>query len=327
MTQMCLGVIVFVVGCASNADQPLRPTQPPKTEPTKVPMEDGDAADPLAYPRAGNPDEKTLSPQEYAEAQGQADRCEQGARDLIGTNKNRAWLVLRTCVEKGRFTNLHKLLEGAWDKELQSRSDAPDLLARLIANRGGNVSLDLARLRAKRLPLFGLADAMGEPAQFRGRFVAMRSSVTARGVLRETGAARPTEFMVGAELADVQVDRRFVNYPGNPNNGEDDGGRGRAGRAGSVSGGAEPAVAMNDLETGIEMLGRLDKPDPFVVADDVYIVLARFEGVRKVHFSDSASVDVVPVLRLVAYYRPFDVSWSTRNRDGYWRRMRRGRWD
>src|SRR5439155_1987842 len=91
-------------------------------------------------------------PEAYANQLGRPDNCERGARALQDRSRDRAWAVLKICIEQHGFTGLPRLLEDAWDADLQSRPDAMYLLPRLIANRGGDVVRDVGILSGKRIP-------------------------------------------------------------------------------------------------------------------------------------------------------------------------------
>src|SRR5439155_24683069 len=74
---------------------------------------------------------------DFAEVVNAPQRCEAAARALLPSAE--AWIELWGCVHAGHFTALRELVSGAWDRELQTRPDAPLLLLRVIAERGGNV--------------------------------------------------------------------------------------------------------------------------------------------------------------------------------------------
>jgi hypothetical protein len=117
--------------------------------------------------RAADPAPETSSPKAQVARIQRPDLCEQAARAAQPSSRDRAWELLRACVEKGNFTPMRRLLDGAWDRDLQTRSDAARLIAKVVAARGGDVYGDLNMLRQKRVPIFGLAPAAGHPTSTR----------------------------------------------------------------------------------------------------------------------------------------------------------------
>src|SRR5258706_12044521 len=134
---------------------------------------------------------------DYAAAVYGPARCADAAARRLASDANEAWRQLRGCVDRGRFTALRNLLSGAWDHELQTRRDAPELLARVIAMRGGDVEADLRLLHERYVPLFSLAQALAQPERFRGTLVIVRARVSPSGVVDEQRLARS---VAGVEL-------------------------------------------------------------------------------------------------------------------------------
>jgi hypothetical protein len=203
-----------------------------------------------------------------------ASRCEQAARSLLPASPDQAWRALWSCVCDGHFTALRNLTDGAWDHELQTRHDAPLLVARVIAQRGGDVESDLRLIHDHRVPLFGLHQALARPEQLRGAIVILRGKVSPGGVLDETrlvGLAwdqplGPSELTLvsGAWPYDsrrLYTQRRGYNL---------------------------------DIATGTRTLAQLN--DPFLDADDSVVVLGRFEGLR--------DGDAWPVVTVLEHFRP-----------------------
>jgi hypothetical protein len=132
-------------------------------------------------PAVAREDDQDVSPRLPA-----PERCEAVARSHLSTAPDEAWRALWRCVAAGRFTALRPLLEDAWGHELRTRRDAPLLLTRVIAERGGNVEEDLRLLHERRLLLFGLSQAMARPEMFRGALVICRARLSEHGVIDET---------------------------------------------------------------------------------------------------------------------------------------------
>lgn len=116
------------------------------------------------------------------------ERCEAEARARMATSRDEAWRALWRCVAAGRFTALRAVLDDAWDRELRTRLDGGVLLARVIAERGGDVARDLPLLHERNLPVFSLTQALARP-ELRGALVIVRARVSARGLVDETRLA------------------------------------------------------------------------------------------------------------------------------------------
>src|SRR4051812_2026604 len=139
---------------------------------------------------------------DFAEVVNAPERCEADARARLPSPA--AWQDLWACVNSGHFTALRQLLSGAWDRDLQTRPDAPLLVLRVIAARGGNVDGDLRLLHDRRVPLFSLSQALARPELYRGAFVIVRATLSPQGVLEE-------KRLVG-QTTDVPMVNRFVGY-------------------------------------------------------------------------------------------------------------------
>jgi hypothetical protein len=202
-------------------------------------------------------------------------RCAEAARQRLPIDVEAAWRQLWSCVEEGRFTALRPLLSGAWDDELRRRSDAPLLLTRVIAERGGSVDEDLPLLHERHVPLFTLAQVLGQPEQRRGALVVVRARVAASGVLDELrlvgqvdeAPMGPAERVVTlgpwpADTRSTWLRRRSYNV---------------------------------DVPTGHRALARLGQ-DPFLDPDDSVVILARFDGLRP--------GDLWPELSVLAHFHP-----------------------
>jgi hypothetical protein len=205
------------------------------------------------------------------------ERCEATARARLSAAPDDAWRELWRCVASGRFTALRPLLTDAWDHELRTRRDAPTLLARVIASRGGNVEGDLHLLHARRLSLFTLSQALARPDMYRGALVILRGRVSAHGIVDETRIVSqpwdvpvsPTQRVVtqasvpfASDIQRLYTSRRDFNL---------------------------------DIETGVRVMASIDG-DPFIDADDVIVVVARFEGMR--------DVDGWPLVTVLDHLRP-----------------------
>jgi hypothetical protein len=240
--------------------------------------------------------------------------CEQSARSLQKTSRDEAWSALRACVERahwphGAFTALQSLVDGAWDEELKKRPDAPALVARVVAARGGDVDGDLPLAQRSRVPIFSLHAALEQPEVYKGRYVLLRGSLAdlraeaglTTALLRESALRSATrEFETGTkartehqESAAAKGDLRTAAY-------------GDLGGHGSVSQSerTDHATIARRFEnekvvTGRQALGRLAQPDPFLEPGREFVFLARFDGVRP---ADDDST--LGLLTVVSYFEP-----------------------
>src|SRR5436305_11169045 len=109
--------------------------------------------------------------------------CEKSARQLYEMRPDQGWAALVACVERtrwprGEFTQLERLTGGFWDQDLQTRADAPRVIAKVIALRGGDVEGDIPLAQKSRVPLFTLAAALRQPDVYKGRWVLVRAAVS-----------------------------------------------------------------------------------------------------------------------------------------------------
>jgi hypothetical protein len=220
-----------------------------------------------------------------------AARCAEAARRVVDAEAR--WRALGVCVDAGHFDALASLLGGAWDADLLLRPDALRLLARVIAMRGGDVERDLALVHERRVPLFSLAEAMARPSLYRGRWVLVRAQA---GETPSSAYLRVAEMHLVADPVEVQLAARSyasTRWQGAPP---------QDSTAATVWGLSERRWRNLDVATGREALVRL--PDPFFDPERVYLVLARFDGVRAEDDGEvallSASAYFVPGAR-VAY--------------------------
>ncbi|HZS36964.1 MAG TPA: hypothetical protein VFF06_09060 [Polyangia bacterium] len=230
---------------------------------------------PVEEARVEEPPPPAPEPVDFASRVYGPSRCAEAATQLLPADPDRAWSELRRCVDAGHFTALRVLLSGAWDRELQTRSDAPELLARVVAMRGGDVDRDVPLLHERRIPLFSLSQVLARPEQFRGTLVIVRARLTPAGLLDETRLVGSTREV---ELAPTE---RWVTRA--------------AGQRSESRAQIFTRQSMNlDVSTGHRAL--LPVSYPFVDPDDVVVVLARFDGLR--------DTDAWPVVRVLAHYRP-----------------------
>lgn len=248
--------------------------------------------------------------------------CEKSARQLYEIRPDQGWAALVACVERsrwprGEFTHLELLTRGTWDQELQTRPEAPRVIAKVVALRGGDVEGDIPLVQKSRVPLFTLAAALRQPDVYKGRWVLVRGALSeirqdgnkAAAMMRET-SLRAT----AREVADGPISRRDTSYKGsaqgefssssrNSSGNRSDykaGGSGQYSSSGRTEYSSVKQKFENErVETGRQAVGRLAQPDPFLEPDKDFIFLGRFDGVRP--GEDEAPV---ALLSIAGYYRP-----------------------
>ena len=217
--------------------------------------------------------------------------CETAARQIRESRPDQGWQALVACVDRtrwprGEFTILERLTGGFWDQDLQSRPDAPRLVAKIIALRGGDVEGDIPLAQKSRVPLFTLAAALRQPDVYKGRWVVVRAAIKQL----KANSAYVAETSLRATSREVQVGAKYRSeYSGNSNIRAE----GQSSRYGSARGSAqinsngryessvvEQKFENEHVETGRLAVGRLTKEDPFLEPEKDFIFLARFDGVR-----------------------------------------------
>jgi hypothetical protein len=260
-------------------------------------------------------DVASLDPKAYAAQLQRGAPCEAAARALQPRSREKAWATLRACVGRGGFTELSRVVDGAWDEELRTRSDAGVLIAAVVAARGGDVTGDLGALRQRRIPLFALGPSISHPDLYKGRLVLVRARVD--DVRSEKGrtTVQLMEFAIGGRTQWVEGNTRTVSSSSSRGSASIDvsttrhgSGKGNArfDRNSTSSWGRETKRFDNVAEeTGNVALAKLSAPDPFLEPGRQFIVLGRFDGVRELaNDSDDDAGSTVGVMSVIAYFEP-----------------------
>ncbi|PTL85292.1 hypothetical protein [Vitiosangium sp. GDMCC 1.1324] len=244
-------------------------------------------------------------------------QCEVAARKRLLSSRDEGWAALKSCVEQMHFTLLDALLSDAWAEELRVRPDAAQVIAQVVAKRGGSVDGELKLLHERKVPIFGLSAAIAQPDIYKGRYLLLRAQVAD---VRSEGD-RPTVWLVEQALGSVESDQP-VGYStrkdtASVHSGAVNGDAGLLGRAnlGGQIGTSEREQSSLTVrrfdnvtdETGREALGRLPKADPFFAPGSDFVVLARFDGLRTTSGGDEEEDEAapkLPVLTIVGYYAP-----------------------
>jgi hypothetical protein len=298
-----------VVGCGSSRHSHL--------------VDEGEAAPPLVKDQPApmvkaEPAPSPVDPRTFGSRYATPAQCEAAARGLLAVSRDDAWSALKSCVESNQFnfTVLGAVLGKAWAEELRVRPDAAQLIAQVVAERGGSVQGELPLLHARKVPIFGLPAAIAQPDVYKGRYVLLRAQVAD---VRSEGD-KPTVWLVEQSLSSVESDQP-VGYSTRKDSvtvhsgavGGDMGMLGRGNLGGQISSSQreQSSSTMRRFdnvsgETGREALGRLPKPDPFLEPGKDFVVLARFDGMRTLSGGDEEDEDApkLPVVTIVSYYAP-----------------------
>jgi hypothetical protein len=214
--------------------------------------------------------------------------CEASARAMRDNSADEAWQALKACIELGRFNRgpfvQLNLLTTFWEDELRARPDAVRIVARVIANRGGDVDGDISRLQSIRMPVFTLKAALSQPEIYKGRYVIIRGRLTDVKMDARSATAMLDEVsMKAADMMRMGQDARFIATRNNVFKVND-----------------EHRFAENVMNpTGRKVLGRLPEADPFLEPDKEFVFVGRFDGAKA-----SNQDQKVGLLNIFGYYRP-----------------------
>lgn len=284
-------------------------TPPPHVEKQPFPSFDPDEARASAGDAAGERtavrtaservDAATLDPVAYAKRHPRPEFCEEAARRLQKTSRDKAWEVLKACVATGKFTLLTRLTDGAWTDDLRTRPEASKVIARVIASRGGDVTGDLNELRKQRIPLFPIGTAMKHPDLYRGRLVLLRAQVRDIKVANGKATAKLAEFAIGGSLSysedSAPYDAEFGSYSNSS---------GYSSGVASYRQDFRKTVTNTPVETGLEALGKMGSVDLFFEPGRQFVVLGRFDGVREEEGETFDEVTRLAVVSVVTYFEP-----------------------
>lgn len=326
MRSLVLPGLALLAGCATASPQaakepfpgtpPARATAAPAPGPAAAPAAFS-AADTGALTAPAPAASEVANPRAFAARYPRPDMCEGAARSVQGLSRDKAWEVLRACVDRGDFTLIKRLLDGGWDRELTSKPDAAQLIAKVVAQRGGDVYGDLNRLRQRRIPLFGLGPAVTHPDLYKGRLLLVRAQVERISQDKGKVSARLLEYALSGSLKDVPGSARWVR-----NHREGSAGRSSRSASGSTSysrgfasettWGTERTQRTENTptETGLEAIGKLQAVDPFFEPGRQFVILARFDGVREVPTETEegeGEAERTAILSLIAYIEPSPV--------------------
>lgn len=235
--------------------------------------------------------------------------CASAARaEVPGTE--RSWAALQACVRRGDFTHLAELVAD-WEDDLAHRPDAPALLTKVIAARGGMVRDDVRLLREAGIGVFDLKSAMLQPDVYRGKLVLFLAQLEAAedGALVLVEQSRTTTVSSITAPQDTQLEQRTTSgRVGLQTNGLLGSGDVSGGvRTDSKRGRQEQRLDFGYTETGTTVLAHLERPTLALTASTPAVFLAQFEGTKPpsendfVVTQDEAGISrASPVVRLLA---------------------------
>ncbi len=280
-----LAALASLAACAS--------APPPQKQPFPTGSDEGEGSPATAAAEAPPPKTLTakevasLDPKAYAAKFPRPIFCEQAARKLQKVSREKAWEVLKACVDKGKFTLVNELTDGGWDEDFKSRPDAALYVAKVCAARGGDVVGDLGKFRQRKVPIFSLEAATRQPDIYKGRLLILRANVQD---IRTQGS-RATARLI--EKGFTSYDKTFRE----------------AGTYAYNSWGYEKSTNRKmffneQRETGLEALGRLPSADPFLEPGKDFIVLGRFDGMRDTPSDGERESEKLAVLTVMSYFEP-----------------------
>lgn len=283
-----------LVGCATTPVVGVEPT---------VLWED--AAEPSTSSRAALSQDEA---RRIAIAHDAGHTCEQTAKAMHKKDPQRGWLVMRECVKRSDFSDLEILIEGTWAEFMAKDAESAILFAHVIAVRGGDVGADLRLLRRRKMPLYSLAAAVSEPDSYKGRTVLMRGTARQGRTVDGGRAFRliETKVMAESEWVTKPGTGRIVTRSGNTLSdqpGVDVRGRGVVERNDRDTGEKVEVLHNVNVETGLELVGRIDTDEPSLEPATDYVLVVRFDGVKEaVDENGEVGEDAIGVV--VGYFEP-----------------------
>jgi hypothetical protein len=188
-----------------------------------------------------------------------AGQCASAAQELFARAPKPGWALLVACVGRADFNDLEALVDEPWANELRKRTRAAEgaqLVARVIARRGGNIDRDLRVCRRAGLRLYSLRAALADPEAMMGGFVVMRASIADARRVRGARAVEldETRPMTDDDIffADDELVRRRLRR-------------------------SSEALDELSVETGQSVVARVD-PDAIYEPAIDYVMLLRFDG-------------------------------------------------
>lgn len=258
---LMVGLAAVISGCA--------PVAPPKMSWAEAyGIKEGETV-PVLPPDVKQPRE---APDTWALKFNRPGECEKAASVLAaGLNRSVGWSYLKGCLHRPDFGHLQLLLKH-WGNELRTKPESLELIAQVLANRGGTVDQDLPVLQKAKLSLFGLGAVSTQPRRLTGR------PMVFLGRVEDVASVKGHD-----ELTVLEVSRK-----------ESD--------SASYSSGYTRRNTGMLADTGVQVTVKLRQPDPFLIQGQTFLFLARFEQLAKVDAqSDDEAPQKLPTLSLLFY--------------------------
>jgi hypothetical protein len=305
-----LAAVSGVTGCAtersSYENDALVGTEPKQLwseDDTEAQAADGTAAE-------TRPASAPLSVEEarrIALAHDAAHSCEITARRVRGKDAVQGWAIMEQCVRRPDFTDLESLIGPIWAADLAKAPAAGELVAHVMALRGGDVENDLRVVRRRKLPLFSLRAALADPGQYRGRLVVLRGKAKeGRRADRAGGPLLVQETKVMAEAERVRVGPQTSSTSDSDVRDHSTGSPRRTSseRFSRTDGGSAEVLHNVSVETGRALALRVGADDPFLEPGTDYVMVVRFDGPSSADADDGQEEDDAPSATVVAYFEP-----------------------
>lgn len=253
------------------------------------------------------------TPAQLAKSFGRPHECEGAARRNLVADAEFSWQLLKACVEKGGFTLLKTLLTGPWLDEMKKRPDAGEVLAAVIAARGGDVAGDMDMVKQHKIFLFDLGMASKAADRIAGKFVVFRAQVgdgkpKAKGYSMEMAELGMFNQYAGDHAVEGKVWKSTVSGSarGSYETSRYGSGKGQVsyGRK-EVSGQFKERYENKVEETGRMIWASGDTSDPFLVPGRDLVILAKLDGVKTLSTpSDDEEPEQRFLVRVVKYWEP-----------------------
>ncbi len=236
-----------------------------------------------------------------ADAHEAAHACVLTARALRQHDHARAWAVMEQCIRRPDFTDLESILSAPWIERVRAHPNATELVAHVVAARGGDVQHDLRVVRRARIPLFSLKAAAADPESYLGRHVLVLGAARDSHTVDGTRTLEIAETRIMAESEWVALGPRTATHTATTVRRADD-------EAGPLrddyrrSEGQRVEVLHNvSVETGRTLLVDASA-DPFLEVGTDYVLLVRLDGVRDA--VEGSVIEERPVGTVLASFEP-----------------------
>jgi hypothetical protein len=294
-------VTLIASACAGPSQEAMAPA--PVSRPPSAPTED---VVPVDLPKG--------TPKEVARQCHNPFVCEYTARKYLSSSADFGWEVLRACVNKGDFIQLRVLLSPPWIDLMKRRPDAPEVLAEVIAARGGDVASDMEFVRKNRIYLFDLAMASKAADRLNGRDVVFLAHV-GDGKPKEPGyVLEMSELGLYSEPVEYPVQQNITTHVTTANGGGAYSTASPLLKSGNLEGGYQKQSSRFRTrfmyenfadETGRMIWAKADLSDPFLVPGRDVVVLARLEGVKDLSTpSEEEEPDQRFLVKVLKYWEP-----------------------